>query len=143
MKAIIYYSLTGNTDRTVHERFEGDFYRLRGRIRIPRGTWLRYLYLGFFASVDARLRYEPVDIDLDRYDEIVLASPVWAFTIVPFMKKFLRDHRIQGKKVTLLVTHEGGPGRALRHFRRLLHGADDIVQELSVQQGVRYDGMRK
>jgi len=61
-----------------------------------------------FSTLNSKLSYQPIDINFDAYDEIVLASPVWAWTIVPFMKKFLKDHKLKDKKVTLLITHMGG-----------------------------------
>ena len=139
MKAIIYYSLSGKTDRKVHELFEGDFYRLEGKIKIPKMYWLQIVYLGFFASLGFKLKYKPLDIDFDQYDEIVLASPVWAFTISPFLKKYLRSHRFKNKKVTLLVTHQGGQGNVFKHFKKFIHRSNDIVDELAYQFGSRYD----
>ena len=138
MKAIIYYSLSNRTHKKVKELFEGDFYRLEGKIKIPKAYWLQLVYLGFFASMQFKLKYKPFDIDFEQYDEIVLASPVWAFTISPFMKKFLKQHHFKHKKVTLLITHEGGPGRAMKHFLRYLDRSNVILDRLSLMQGSRY-----
>lgn len=139
MKAIIYYSLSGKTDRKVKALFEGDFYRLKGKIKIPKTYWIQLLYLGFFASFNAKLKYQPLDIDFDRYDEVVLASPVWAFTTIPFIKKFLKQHRFKNKKVTLLITHEGGPGKALEGLKRRIDKSNEIIQEYSFKFSGRYD----
>ena len=139
MKAIIYYSLSGKTKRTVEQMYEGDFFRLKGKIKIPRKYWVQIIYLGMFASINAKLKYLPLDIDFDQYDEIVLASPVWAFTIAPFMKKYLRNHKFKNKKVTLLITHEGGPGKALKHYRRYLDHTNKIVDEQSILLGHKYE----
>ena len=139
MKAIIYYSLSGHTKKACEERFEGDFYRLKGKIKIPKSYIMQLIYLGMFATLNSKLSYQPIDIDFDKYDEIVLASPVWAWTIVPFMKKFLKDHPFKDKKVTLLITHMGGPGKTLKKFQKRLHPSNVIIQTYSIQTGRDYE----
>ena len=139
MKAIIYYSLSGQTKKACEERFEGDFYRLKGKIKIPKSYTLQLMYLGMFATLNSKLSYQPLDIDFNNYDEIVLASPVWAWTIVPFMKKFLKDHKFKDKKVTLLVTHMGGPGRVLKGFQKRLDSSNQVIKTYSIQTGSDYE----
>jgi len=139
MKAIIYYSLSGQTKKACEERFEGDFYRLKGKIKIPKSYTMQLIYLGMFATVNSKLSYEPIDINFDAYDEIVLASPVWAWTIVPFMKKFLKYHVFNDKKVTLLITHMGGPGNTLKGFQKRLHPSNMVIQTYSIPTGKDYE----
>lgn len=139
MKAIIYYSLSGRTKRAVEERFEGDFFRLKGKIKIPRNYAIQMFYLGFYATFDRKLDYHNIDIDLSKYDSIVLASPVWAFTFVPFMKKFLLDVKLRNKKIELLITHEGGPGKTLKKMRNYLHSSNEIIEEYSIKTGGKYE----
>ena len=139
MKAIIYYSLSGHTKRILEEKYQGDFYRIKGKIKIPRKYWVQLIYLGFFASIGKKLKYQPLDIDFDLYDEIVIGSPVWAFTIAPFMKRFLKEHPFKNKKVTLLITHEGGPGNALKHYKRYLEASNVIISEASIKLGSHYE----
>ena len=138
MKAIIYYSLSQRTKRELESRHEGDFYRLKGKIKIPKNYWLQMAYLGFFSSFSIPLNYGDLTIDFDKYDEIVLGSPVWAFTIVPFMKRYLRENKFQNKKVSLLITHEGGPAKAMKHFRKRIHPSNEIISEESLQLGSAY-----
>jgi flavodoxin len=139
MKAIIYYSLSGTTKKECEELFEGDFYRLKGKIRIPKKYWMQLVYLGFLATMNTKLDYDKLDIDLDQYDEVVLASPVWAWTIVPFLKKFLKRNKFKNKRVTLLVTHEGGPGRVMKRFKRYLDSSNTLETELSIRKGSKYE----
>jgi cobalamin biosynthesis Co2+ chelatase CbiK len=139
MKAIIYYSLSSQTKKACEERFEGDFYLLKGKSKIPKSYAMQLIYLGMFATLNSKLSYQPIDIDFDKYDEIVLASPVWAWTIVPFIKKFLKDHPFKDKKVTLLITHMGGPGKTLKKFQKRLHPSNVIIQTYSIQTGRDYE----
>jgi len=139
LRAIIYYSLSGQTKKACEERFDGDFYRLEGKIKIPRSYTLQLMYLGMFASLNTKLKYKELSIDYDKYDEIILASPTWAWTIVPFMKKFLKDHVFKDKKVIILVTHMGGPGNILKSFKKRIHHSNDIIETYSIQTGKDYE----
>jgi flavodoxin len=143
MKAIIYYSLSGRTKRELEARYEGDFYRIKGKIKIPKGYWKQMMYLGFLSSFSVPLNYKDLKIDFDQYDEIVLGSPVWAFTIVPFMKRYLREQSFKNKKVHLLITHEGGPKNAMKHFKKFLHSSNTIVEEQSLKLGSSYQEYKK
>lgn len=138
MKAIIYYSLSGRTKRELEKHHEGEFFRLKGKIKIPRNYWLQLGYLGMFSTLNTSLEYEPFDIDLDKYDEIVLGSPVWAWTIAPFMKKFLKRNRFTNKKVSFLMTHEGGPGKSMKRFKKRIDKSNTILEERSIQLGSAY-----
>jgi len=138
MKAIIYYSLSGRTKKELEERHQGDYFRIKGKIVIPKNYWIQMAYLGFFSSLSVPLNYQDLQIDFDKYDEIVLASPVWAATIAPFLKRFLRENKFKNKKVSLLVTHEGGPGKVMKRFKRHIHDSNEIVSEESLRLGSAY-----
>ncbi len=138
LKAIIYYSLTGRTKEELEKRFEGDFYRLVGKIKIPKNYWIRMFYLGYFSTFGIKLNYDELNINLDQYDEIVLGSPVWAFTFVPFLKRFLKDNKFKNKKVTLLITHEGGPRHTLKHFDKFIDSSNEIVDKIAIKRGSSY-----
>jgi|LGOV01.1.fsa_nt_gb menaquinone-dependent protoporphyrinogen IX oxidase len=138
MKAIIYYSLSGRTKEELEKRYEGDFYQLKGRIKIPRNYYVQLAYLGFFSALSASLDYEKFDIDLDKYDEIVLGSPVWAWTVVPFIKKFLKRNRFKNKKVSFLITHEGGPKKAMMRFAKYVDKSNIVNDITSVELGSAY-----
>ena len=97
------------------------------------------MYLGMFALLNTKLNYKELSIDFDKYDEIVLASPTWAWTIVPFMKKFLKDHVFKDKKVILLVTHMGGPGKIIKNFKKRIHKSNEVIETFSIQTGKDYE----
>lgn len=138
MKAIIYYSLSGHTKREVISRYEGDFYQVKGTIKIPKRYLFQLAYLGMFASLNRDLHYESIDIDLEKYDELVFATPVWAFNISPFIKKFLKDHPVKNKQVTLVLTHAGGPGNTMKRFKKKFDSSNTIVETISIESGMGY-----
>ena len=66
---------------------------------------------------------KPMDIDLDRYDTIVLGTPVWWYTCSPAMRAFLTAHDLSGKTVYPFATNGGWLGRSIRDMRALCPGA--------------------
>ena len=63
MKAIIYYSLSGRTKEELEKRYEGDFYKLKGKIKIPRNYWVQMALLGYASTFNKRNKYDPINID--------------------------------------------------------------------------------
>ena len=139
MKAVIYYSLSGRTKKELEDRFEGDFYRIKGKTKIPKAYWMQLAWLGMFSTFNIKLPYEVTSIDFDKYDEIVLGTPTWAFTITPFIKKFLIENKFKNKKVTLLTTHMGGPGKIMKKFKKYVDSSNEIVDTISIQTGTDYE----
>ena len=65
-----------------------------------------------------------MDIDLDRYDTIVLGTPVWWYTCAPATRAFLTAHDLSGKTVYPFATNGGWLGRTLKDVAALCPGAD-------------------
>ena len=65
-----------------------------------------------------------MDIDLSRYDTIVLGTPVWWYTCAPATRAFLTAHDLGGKTVYPFATNGGWLGRTLKDVAALCPGAD-------------------
>ncbi|MEI8349409.1 MAG: NAD(P)H-dependent oxidoreductase [Candidatus Omnitrophota bacterium] len=64
-----------------------------------------------------------VTYDLAAYDFVVFASPVWAFTIAPALRSYLKKAKgLENKKTACFVTHGSGLGskKALRELEEIL-----------------------
>ncbi len=63
--------------------------------------------------------------DVTNYDALIFASPVWAFSLCPVMKKYLNElASLDGKKVSLFVTQQlwfswMGGNRAIKQMKEL------------------------
>jgi hypothetical protein len=67
-----------------------------------------FLGMGRGSVFNARFEIKPMDLDLSGYDTIVLCTPIWAGKPACPARTFLRDVRLDGKKVHLLITTGGG-----------------------------------
>jgi len=75
---------------------------------------------------------KPMQSDLAQYDEIILGTPTWWYTMAPAVRTFLTQHDLAGKKVVLFQTHGGWPSHCLKDMEKMCNGAD-IVSTYSVQ----------
>ena len=75
---------------------------------------------------------QPVAIDWDKYDAILLGTPVWWSSFAPAMKKFLTSYQWKGRAVYPFVTHGGTVGHVVGDFKKGLRGAQ-VGPTLSVK----------
>jgi flavodoxin len=73
-----------------------------------------------------------MDIDLSEYDEIIIGTPTWWYTMAPAVLTFLSNANFAGKRVVLFQTHGGWPGHTLKDMKALCNGAE-IISEKAVQ----------
>ena len=52
---------------------------------------------------------EKLEIDLNEYDEIIVGSPVWWYTITPPIRTFLKENDLSGKIIVPFATNAGWP----------------------------------
>ena len=107
---ILYYSYRGNTQRIaerIHSAIGGDIARIDTVVPytgsyddvVAQGE--REVKQGFLPELKA------MDIDLSRYDTIVLGTPVWWYTCAPATRAFLTAHDLSGKTVYPFATNGG------------------------------------
>lgn len=52
-------------------------------------------------------RIDEVDVNLDEYDSIIIATPVWGFNPTPAVNEFLHKTNLSGREVSGLLIHSG------------------------------------
>ncbi|WP_294148044.1 flavodoxin [uncultured Selenomonas sp.] len=75
---------------------------------------------------------KPLQKALASYDEIILGTPTWWYTMAPAVRTFLSQNDLTGKKVVLFQTHGGWPAHCLKDMEKMAGGAD-IVSTYAVQ----------
>lgn len=74
---------------------------------------------------------EKIDMDLSKYDEIILGSPVWWYTIAPVIRTFLKQNDLSGKKIVPFATNGGWIGRTFKEIRDLCPNSN-VENEMNV-----------
>ena len=127
MKILVaYYSMGGNT-KAVAEKIARALHADVLEIKTVKDYPDDYDVLLSLAQKEVASGYipalQPVAIDWDKYDAILLGSPVWWSSFAPAMRKFLMSYKWQGRVVYPFVTHGGTVGHVISDFKKGLRGA--------------------
>jgi flavodoxin len=102
---VVYYSRYEHTAK-VAEALARD---LDAEVRRIEETKKRgFMAMGRGSITNACFEIKPMDLDLTACDTIVLCTPIWAGKPACPARTFVRDARLNGKKVHLLITTGGG-----------------------------------
>ena len=61
----------------------------------------------------------PYNVDLNKYDTIIIGSPVWWYTITPVIRTFLKQNSLKGKTVIPFATNAGWVGKTFKEIKEL------------------------
>lgn len=62
---------------------------------------------------------EKVNIDLNKYDEIILGFPTWWYRPAPVVRAFLKNNDLTGKNIVPFATNAGWLGRSFTEVKKL------------------------
>ena len=90
-KAIIYYSMSGNTDYVANyiaEKTNSDLIRIEPKKEYPNKGFIKFLWGGKSAIMGETPPLEKYEFDSDLYDYLVIGTPVWASSFTPPIRTF-------------------------------------------------------
>ncbi len=64
-------------------------------------------------------KIQDTDIDLSKYDEIILGTPVWWYRPAPAIRTFLNRNDLSGKTIKPFATNAGWLGKTFKEIRTL------------------------
>ena len=125
--AIVFYSFSGNTKRAC--LFLKDKAASAGGSLDLIDLKLKKEVTSFFGQcLEAALKKKPVlletDYDLGKYDFLIFASPVWAFTYAPALRGYLDKIKgLDNKATACFLTFGSGAGKnkALKELENILN----------------------
>ncbi len=144
---VVYYSLGGNTRalaRRMARQLKADVLEIRTVKTYPDdqdvllGLGQQEVKTGYIPQL------QPYRVNLDKYDAILLGTPVWWSTFAPAMKSFMKGKNWEGKKVYPFATNGGTLGHTPSDFRKALKGAEvspilSVLFEDRIQQTAETD----
>jgi len=110
--AVVYFSLEDNTKYAAEKigtELGADIIRLIPAKEYPTGKFSKYFWAGKSAAFRERPKLAAYRFDPDKYDLVILGTPIWAGTFTPPLRTFVRANKLKGKKVALFVSCSGGP----------------------------------
>ena len=110
---IIYYSLNGNTEyaaKLLADKTGSDLIRLSPKSEPPKQGRMKFFIGGFRALFHTTPKLEPLSINLNDYELVIIGTPVWAGTYTPAIGSFLKEYNLKDKKVAIFVSSSSGEG---------------------------------
>lgn len=121
-KLIVYFSYTNNTRmiaNKIKEKLECDILEIKTVIPYSRD----YETVVNDEQNSEASNYLPeiqkIDVDLSKYDEIIIGTPVWWYRPVPAIRTFLSQNDLSGKVIKLYATNAGWLGRTFQEIKML------------------------
>ncbi|WP_352415994.1 flavodoxin family protein [Oscillibacter ruminantium] len=117
---IVYYSFEGNTRYAallLADALNADLLELEPVKDYPRGKASKYVFGGAAASLSAAPELKPYVFEAERYDLVILGSPVWAGRTAPPLNSFLKAHDLHQSRVAAFACSTSG--NAARLLSRL------------------------
>ncbi len=134
--AVVYYSMSGNTDYTaqkIAEKLGADIIRIAPVKAYPEKGAKKFLAGGRSAVMGETPELVPYRFDADGYDIVIIGTPVWAGTMAPPVKSFIRQNpAIASGRIAIFTCSSGTPGdKTIAKIMKAL-GADAPVAGLSL-----------
>ncbi len=122
MKSIIvYYSYGGNTKRiaeAIHTKKGYDMVEIKPVVPYTND------YQKLVDEEEGKMHQEevveiePINVDLNSYDRVILGTPVWWYTMTPPVRAFLTKYDLSGKVIIPFTTNGGWLGSTLDDIKK-------------------------
>ena len=121
-KLVVFFSYTGNTKKiaeSIQKKLNCDILEIKP---------VKSYSTDYKTVVDEEQNNESskkkpeiqsIDKDLSQYDEIIVGSPIWWYTIAPVIRTFLSENDLKGKIIKPFATNAGWLGRTFQEIEKL------------------------
>lgn len=131
---IVYYSYEGNTEEIVkgiQKEIEADVLELKPKKEKKTKSLFRFVWGGMQVYMTKKPELEDYNIDLSKYDNIIIGSPCWFGTYAPPINTFLLDNKIENKNIYLFVCNGGNLRNTWKNYEEALK-ENNIISKLDL-----------
>lgn len=112
-KAIVYYSMSGNTEyvaKYISNKIDADLIKIEPKTEYPNKGIKKFLWGGKSAVMGETPALEKYEFDSNKYDYIIFGTPVWASSFTPPLRTFIKENKdkLKGKKLAIFTCYMGG-----------------------------------
>lgn len=121
-KLIVYYSYTGHTKmiaERIKEKLNCDILEIKPVKPYSTDYDLVVSEEQNNSSSNKMPEIEEISIDLSNYNEIIIGTPVWWYTIAPVIRTFLNNNDMSNKKIMPFATNAGWLGHTFEEIKKL------------------------
>ena len=129
MKIFIYYSLTNNGD-VVAQKLKEQGYEIRKvftKYKYPKNKILSIIIGGYKAMKNMKDELIDFDSDIEKYDEIVIGSPIWNDRLCPAINTVLSKLDLTGKNVKFILYSGSGQTKKAKEKIKSLYKTNIII----------------
>lgn len=131
---IVYYSMSGNTKYVadiIAKKIDADIIRIEPVKAYPDQGAKKFIWGGKSAVMGEKPALQSYEFSAEKYDRIILGTPVWAGTFAPPIRSFLKENPdIQGKRIAVFTCFSGGGAdKAIEKMKKYI-GLDNFDAEL-------------
>ncbi len=135
--AVVYYSMSGNTDyvsKKICELTGAELIRINPVKEYPSKGFKKFLWGGKSAVMKETPALEKYSFDAKEYDLVVLGSPVWAGTFSPPVRTFVKENKdkLQNKKIASFFCSSGGDASKAAEKLKNFIGISDFEDVLTL-----------
>lgn len=135
--AIVYYSMSGNTAYAAERAaaaLQAELIPIEPQKAYPDKGFKRFLFGGKSAIMGEKPPLVPYAFEADKYDRVILASPVWASRPAPPLRTFIEENRegLSGKRISVILCSMGGGYEKAAEAIRALVGAGELEASLGL-----------
>ena len=129
---VVYFSFTGSTKfiaEKIAETMNADNAQLKTSKEYPADGFKKYFFGGKSVIFGEKPDLVNEPIDWNRYDTIIIGTPVWAGSFAPPIKSFISQYKIRGKRIALFASHGGGGAKkCFAKLKKELSGNEFICE---------------
>lgn len=136
---IVYYSYEGNTAALVDGMknvIDADILRLIPKKEKVTKSLFRFIWGGIQVYMTKKPLLEDYNIDINKYDNIIIATPCWFGTYAPPINTFLSNETIKNKNIYLLLSNGGNIKNTWKDFEDALKG-NKIVSKFDIKYPIK------
>lgn len=113
-RIIVYYSYTGNTKYIVDkikEKYHYDSVEIKAVNEYTDDYETVVASEEKLVPLDYQPDIHPLNVDFNQYDEIILCTPVWWYSVASPVNTFLHTYNLKDKTIIPVATNGGWLGR--------------------------------
>lgn len=121
-KLVVYYSYTGHTKmiaQRIQEKLGCDILEIKPVTPYSTDYQTVVDQEQNNESSHKTPKIQKIERDLTKYEEIIIGSPVWWYTIAPVIRTFLKENDLSGKTIKPFATNAGWLGQTFQEIKRL------------------------
>lgn len=134
-KLVVYHSYTGHTKmiaNMIKEKLNCDILELKPKIAFSSDYQSVVDEYQNNEKEKSTVEIEDININLDNYDEIIIGSPVWWYSVTPVIRSFLKENNLERKTIVPFATNAGWLGRTFKEIKELCENSN-VINEMNIE----------